>query len=253
VKFSQLEFLWPKARRPFASGTLVSDGNGSHSPIIYRRNPLARRYRLFVDREGRPRVTIPRRGSQREAEEFVARHKNWIIDQLQRHATRCASAQSWQPGTQILFRGQLTPIESFADSPSHCVRVGSEVIPLPSNVAIGSLDLRPIIEKHLRRLAAIELPQRTLELAAMQESPVRKVTIRNQRTRWGSCSRRGTVSLNWRLVQVPVAVRDYIILHELMHLREMNHSRRFWALVAKACPDFKSSEAWLRAHSPSLL
>ena len=78
---------------------------------------------------------------------------------------------------------------------------------------------------------------------------VRRVSVRNQRSRWGSCSRRGTISLNWRLIQTPVFVRDYVILHELAHLRQMNHSARFWREVARLCPDFQIAEAWLKRHS----
>jgi predicted metal-dependent hydrolase len=73
--------------------------------------------------------------------------------------------------------------------------------------------------------------------------------VRNQRSRWGSCSRRGTISLNWRLIQTPVSVRDYVILHELAHLKEMNHSKRFWREVARLCPDYKEAENWLKRHS----
>ena len=250
MKLFQLEFLWPTAQRP-GVGASVDPGRAAPA-IAYRRNPLARRYRLFVDREGRPRVTIPRRGNRREAEAFAAKHADWLAEQLRRHAIRRASAQLWQVGTPIPFRGQLIPIERHPDA-EDCIRIGSEVIPVPFNPDVGRTDMRPIIEKYLRNVAAIELPQRTLELAAAHNSPVRKITIRSQRSRWGSCSRRGTISLNWRLVQVPFEVRDYIILHELMHLREMNHSRRFWALVARACPNYKTSEAWLRRHSAGLL
>jgi predicted metal-dependent hydrolase len=78
------------------------------------------------------------------------------------------------------------------------------------------------------------------------------VTVRNQRSRWGSCSRRGTISLNWRLVQAPGFVRDYLVLHELAHLKEMNHSRRFWSEVARLCPDFAEAERWLKQHSTLL-
>jgi len=78
---------------------------------------------------------------------------------------------------------------------------------------------------------------------------VRRITVRNQRSRWGSCSRRGTISLNWRLVQTPVFVRDYLVLHELAHLKEMNHSRRFWDEVARLCPGFREAERWLKQHS----
>lgn len=251
MKLFQLEFQWPVAQRFRVRDPIQTDRD--KPAIIYRRNPLARGYRLFVDREGRPRVTIPRRGNRREAEAFAAKHASWLAEQLRRHEARRAATQSWRVGTPILFRGQLTPIERHTDGPVGSIRVGREVIRVPSHPDIGVTELRSIIESHFRHLASIELPQRTLELAAAHNSPVRTITIRNQRSRWGSCSRRGTISLNWRLVLVPFEVRDYIILHELMHLREMNHSRRFWALVARACPDYKSSEAWLRAHSASLL
>jgi predicted metal-dependent hydrolase len=82
---------------------------------------------------------------------------------------------------------------------------------------------------------------------------VTRVAVRNQRTRWGSCSPRGVVSLNWRLVQVPEAVRDYVILHELAHRRHMNHSERFWDEVRRLCPDFEVSERWLRENSRIVL
>jgi predicted metal-dependent hydrolase len=98
-------------------------------------------------------------------------------------------------------------------------------------------------------LAARELPARVLELAAPHHLPVQRVTVRNQRSRWGSCSRRGTISLNWRLVQTPLFVRDYLVLHELAHLREMNHSSRFWSEVERICPDFPEAERWLKQHS----
>jgi len=133
------------------------------------------------------------------------------------------------------------------------LQFGTETIPLPCRIDVDQTGLRVIVENHLRRLAEAELRARTLELAAHHQCPIRTVSVRNQRSRWGSCSRRGTISLNWRLVQVPVEVRDYIILHELMHLREMNHSRRFWTHVATVCPGYKQCEAWLRAHSPQLL
>ena len=77
---------------------------------------------------------------------------------------------------------------------------------------------------------------------------VKHVTVRNQRSRWGSCSGTGTISLNWRLVQTPDSVRDYIIYHELAHLREMNHSDRFWARVAETCPGWREAERWLKRH-----
>jgi hypothetical protein len=73
--------------------------------------------------------------------------------------------------------------------------------------------------------------------------------VRSQKSRWGSCSRRGTISLNWRLIQTPAFVSDYICLHELMHLRQMNHSPRFWREMERVCPDYRMAERWLKEHS----
>lgn len=226
--------------------------DGERVPIHYRRNPLAKRYRLFVDREGQPRVTVPRRGSQREARRFLDGHREWLVQQLSRFKMRQAQVASWRPGTEVLFRGSLLRLQLNSDESFASLFLGGERISPPSRPLGFEGDLRKLVERHLRRIAELELPQRVRELAAVHQSPIRKVTVRNQRTRWGSCSRRGTISLNWRLIQVPPDVRDYIILHELMHLREMNHSRRFWVLVAQVCPDFKAAEAWLRANSALL-
>jgi len=113
-------------------------------------------------------------------------------------------------------------------------------------------DLRPTLEAHFARRARIELPARTWELAATTGVDVKHVTVRNQRSRWGSCSTTGTVSLNWRLVQTPESVRDYIIYHELMHLREMNHSARFWARVEEVCPGWREAERWIKRNGSLL-
>lgn len=252
LQLDQLELNWFRSHPPSAPEHFIQL-DGRQVPLLYRRNPLARRYRLFVDRKGQPRVTIPKRGSQREAERFVDQHRDWLHTQLTRFEARRERGQRWHHGTSILFRGVLTLLELSSNEPKARLRLGTEMIPLPGHVHSDQADLRAIVEGHLRRLAAVELRARVLELAALHQCQVRTVSIRNQRSRWGSCSRRGTISLNWRLVQVPVEVRDYIILHELMHLRVMNHSRRFWSHVATACPGYEQCEAWLRAHSPQLL
>lgn len=91
-----------------------------------------------------------------------------------------------------------------------------------------------------------ELPPRLLELAASHGLTVSRVSIRNQLWRWGSCSPNGHICLNWRLVTMPGWVRDYVLIHELMHLKRMDHSSKFWKLVAAACPGYESARAWLR-------
>ena len=108
--------------------------------------------------------------------------------------------------------------------------------------------LPPEAEQEIRDRAARELPERLLELAAGFGLAVARVSVRDQRWRWGSCSPSGHICLNWRLIQMPESVRDYVMIHELMHLRRLDHSPRFWKLVARACPDYQSARRWLRAH-----
>jgi predicted metal-dependent hydrolase len=114
----------------------------------------------------------------------------------------------------------------------------------------------PLRETHndraLQEQARNDLPKRLLELAARHGLEVTRVTVRNQRSRWGSCGRDGHICLNWRLVLMPAFVRDYVLIHELMHLRRMDHSPAYWRLVADAFPDYLSARDWLRRHGPAL-
>ena len=221
---------------------------GRHVPVAAVRNPRARRYILRLRPDRSARVTIPRGGSMAEACRFLERHHAWLERQLQKLAAQPTRPKEWLPGTEILFRGEPTKIEAGLDGHANLIRLGPETI----KVADSSIDLRRPIERHLWKLAAKELPLRVREYLAVHPLPVRRITVRNQRSRWGSCSRQGTISLNWRLVQTPPFVRDYIILHELMHLRHMNHSARFWREVEVACPYYETAERWLKQHSSLL-
>lgn len=110
-------------------------------------------------------------------------------------------------------------------------------------------DLPPDVQKRLRREARTFLPARLRELAQQVGVTVGRVSIRNQRQRWGSCSTSGAISLNWRLMSMPGWVRDYVIYHELMHTKRMDHSPAFWALVKEVCPNYEEARRWLRRHA----
>lgn len=215
------------------------------APLLMVHHPRARRYLLRLRADGTVRVTIPRCGTVTAAWDFASRNIGWLEQQFQRLATQPQSPVAWHPGTELLFRGEQVRIE--LESPG-AIRFGTERV----KVAAVAADLRPAVQKHLRQLAAQELPPRVLELAARHSVSVSRVSVRNQKSRWGSCSRRGTISLNWRLIQSPVFVRDYIILHELAHRRQMNHSDKFWQEVARLCPDYPAAERWLKQHAKLL-
>ena len=173
--------------------------------FVFVRHPRARRYLIRVTDDGTVRVTIPRRGSRREAAAFAAREQAWIDKQLRIRRTK--------------------------------------------NGGLDSNDERQKVDRELIARARLELPPRLLELASRHGLTVSRISIRNQRSRWGSCSRSGRICLNWRLVTMPDDVRDYVLIHELMHLKRMDHSPKFWKLVAEACPQYQDARRWLRRHS----
>jgi predicted metal-dependent hydrolase len=238
-------FEWIFGPQPPPAFPVVHLSAGSQPlPLLMVRNPRARRYLLRLRPDGTARVTIPRGGSPMEARRFVERHAAWLERQLQRLQAQPRKPAVWQLGTEILLRGDPVRIEAGPNGKIETVRFGDELLRVPDPAA----DLRPAVEGHLRQLAARELPPCALELAARHGLTVRRITVRGQKSRWGSCSRRGTISLNWRLIQTPAFVSDYICLHELMHLRQMNHSPRFWREVEAVCPDYRTAERWLKAH-----
>ena len=177
--------------------------------MIFTRHPRARRYVLRVGDDGVIRVTVPRWGSKRGAREFADSERAWIDRQLRR-----LERERRRPGAPA-----------------------------------GAFELDAARERELRARAARELPPRLLALAAEHGLQVSRVSIRNQRWRWGSCNRAGHICLNWRLVAMPDPVRDYVLIHELMHLKRMDHSPKFWKLVAAACPDYENARRWLREHA----
>jgi predicted metal-dependent hydrolase len=211
-------------------------------PLLMVHHPRARRYLLRLRPDGTVRVTIPRRGTISAAKDFASRNKGWLEQQFQQLAAQPKMPAQWQIGTKIFFRGEPVRIESCTDG---LICFGTERMKMGD----VSADLRPDIQKHLRRLAEQELPKRVMELAGVYGFQVSRISLRDQKSRWGSCSRRGTISLNWRLIQTPESVRDYIILHELAHRRQMNHSDKFWQEVARLCPNYLLAEKWLKQNA----
>lgn len=216
--------------------------------IIYVRNAQAKRYRLTLRRDGVAVATIPLSGNEREAQRFVAEHSEWLERARERQARKPRAAEIWTVGTHVLWRGEMHPIRVAVQGEKPQVSVAADVF----RASTLEGDLRPTLEAHFARRAKIELPARAWELAAETGVDLKSVSVRNQRSRWGSCSAGGSVSLNWRLVQTPDTVRDYIIYHELMHLREMNHSDRFWTRVEEVCPWWKDAERWLKRNGSLL-
>ncbi len=142
--------------------------------------------------------------------------------------------------------GSKREAASFVESQSQWIRQEQERIERQRSESGPELSLGE--RQALRARALSELPPRLLRLAAQHGLHVKRVSIRNQKWRWGSCSPQGHICLNWRLVAMPVWVRDYVMIHEIMHLERMDHSKAFWKLVAAACPEYREARAWLHRN-----
>ena len=194
--------------------------------------------------DGTLRVTVPWWGSRREARQFAQSQAAWVARQRTQRTARLHAR--WSLGTTVLVDGAPHTLVDLGESR---VALGDDV--LADRVAPGAAP-GAAVRAWLRQRAVAHLPGELLALAARHGLTVSRVSIRDQASRWGSCSRRGTISLNWRLVQTPPFVREYVLLHELMHRRELNHSARFWRLVAAACPRYVEARRWLREDGASL-
>ena len=223
---------------PFLSGLVRS--TGASEAIDFVRVRTARKYILRVRPDGRLRVTIPRGGSRAEALSFVARQQDWIAKQRAR-VIRDQAPVEWTHGSAILLDGEPSTITIHEEAGRLTAAFGGRAVPV-SDIT----NVRPEIERDLREVARGRLLPRLRELAEQHGLTFTRATIRNQRSRWGSCSRSGSIALNFRLVQMPPAVAEYVLIHELMHLKQQNHGPRFWALVEQACPEFREAERWLR-------
>lgn len=214
-------------------------------PIVFRRHARARNYVLRLHWNKTVVVTMPKNGSKKFAEEFVNSRKPWLERQWKVLESRNIPPHVLKSGMEILFRGRQVALAVAKQGTDCQVSFGSQAVNIPGQPH----NLRPFVEAHMFELAQQELVDRTLALAREHNARVTRVVVRNQKSRWGSCSYNGTISLNWRLIQLPAPVRDYIIVHELMHLRELNHSQRFWNHVERACPNYQSAEDWLKQNS----
>ena len=212
--------------------------------VVYVRRRGTRRYILRLLGDRTLRVTMPWWGSKREARQFVDSQQAWIARQLLTRAKRATAR--WAVGAVVLVDGEPCPLVDGG---------ASRVLIDGATIAVAPDDgraLKAAVQTWLRVRAAATLPGELLALAECHGITVTRVSIRNQASRWGSCSRRGTISLNWRLVQTPPFVRDYVLLHELMHRRELNHSARFWRHVAAVCPRYVEARRWLRVDGAAL-
>jgi predicted metal-dependent hydrolase len=209
-----------------------------------RRSERARRIRVTVDPTRGVEVVLPRRAAEREAAAAIRELRPWIERRVQElGAARAAIAAR---GDAVPYLGQLLHVRG---EPGR-TRVHRREYELLAPVGEARA---PAIERWYRRAARQEIAPRLAEACALAGTSYTKLTIRGQRTRWASCSRTGAMSFNWRLLLAPEPVLDYVVWHEVCHLEVLDHSPRFWALLARRCPDYREHVRWLRRNGGTLV
>jgi len=224
----------------------------SDIPYTVRPSARARSISLRIREPGLVEVIVPVRHVLPHPETLLHRHAAWILRTFERLRRAGAAAATFGEGSRILFLGteRTVRVERGVKKRPSIALTESEIIVRLSPASPE--DIRPLLGRWMRAQAASVIPVRVSELNAQWGFRYRNVAVRNQRTRWGSCSRRGNLSFNWRLVILPADVGDYLICHELAHLEYLDHSSRFWRLVERMCPGFRQCERWLRKYGRSV-
>ena len=215
--------------------------DGKSVEIILRTNPRARRFIVKVDpATGEVSVVAPSPRSFDRALDFARKEKEWIAGRL----ADVPEPVQLELGSTILFKGvehvirsgegKGTPAWIDRDAPRPTIRVGGRSEHAPRRLM-----------DWLKREARRKIDERVAEYSSVLGVRPKRITIRDTSSRWGSCSSARSLSFSWRLILAPPAVLDYVVAHEVAHLRELNHRPRFWRLVQLLVPDIEKSQAWL--------
>lgn len=217
---------------------------GEPIELAWRINRRARRISLKVDNAtGQAILVLPSARALKEGLRFAETHVDW----LRQHLERLGARQPFGDGATFPLEGRLTRI---AATPGLKRELLVDAVLHVPHEEPGLLAMR--VRRWLKLRAAAQLRARVADHASALDVSHGRVTVRDQRTRWGSCTRTGALSFSWRLVLAPPAVLDYVAAHEVAHLVEMNHSAAYWRVVARICPDYETPRRWLKTQGHRL-
>ena len=236
-------------RRPYEPSILLVKHGSQIYSVRLRRHRRARRYTLRIHPSDREAIlTMPPRGTIAEARDFARRHGGWIAARL----GRLPKAAPFQPGTIVPLRGVAHRIVHRAGQRGTVwteMRDSGERILCVAGEA-EHIDRR--VHDYLKREVRKDVQKAAQAYAQALGVRVKRLSIRDQSSRWGSCTSAGSLSFSWRLILAPPFVLDYLAAHEVAHLVEMNHSSRFWRVVARVCPSVERAKRWLDTYGNDL-
>jgi len=219
-----------------------------------RPSPRARRLRLTVRPEG-VEVVVPPRVPAHEVKSFIDSHRGWIHDKVETYQaliSRHAGAERLEDGTVIPFRGEPTPLSvALVDRVHPRVVEGDGFrLELPKHLPeeTREVTIEQALTKHLKKQAKSDAEMAIERFGPPNELIPTGLRIKDQKRLWGSCTYAGLINLNWRLILAPVDVFDYVVVHELCHLRHRHHQPPFWHMVGEVMPDFERHRHWLKVN-----
>lgn len=220
--------------------------DGKAVAYTLKRGPRCQHARLEVTRETGLTAIIPRRYDIKRVPAFLEANRRWILHALKKYCLRPAttSIRPVQNNTVPYLGEDLEVIREDDGGGSSPVRIEGNKLVVSTGLS-GDGALAAALENWYREEAGSLIRGKLDRAVSRLGLSYNRVVIKGMRSRWGSCSVKGNLNFNWKLVLLPEPVIDYVIIHELTHLKEMNHSRKFWELVARECPDWRGRRKWL--------
>ena len=217
---------------------------GSEIEVLVRRHPRATRIKLAIDgAKGRPVLTLPSYVSERDGEAFLMQNQIWLRDAMNRLPDRIPLTH----GSSIPLRGDDVTIDHRPDARG-VTRVEDGLLIITGDEAHTARRATDF----LKRQARADIVSLAREKAQQLDRRPGRISIRDTRTRWGSCSAKGDLSFSWRLILTPPEILNYVVCHEVAHLVHMDHSPAFWRTVARIDPDYEARRHWLHANGNAL-
>jgi predicted metal-dependent hydrolase len=228
--------------------------NGQTITYTLKRSLRAKRLRLEVRQQTGLTVIVPLSYNIRQLPRLLESKERWISSNLARfsHFQSLSAEKELRSGDTIPYLGrdlELVKRENHDGVGSITLEENTLAV---SPILFKNGILKLALEHWYRTEAAKLINERADKLSSQMGISYKRIVIRGQKTRWGSCSRKKNLSFNWKLIMAPEPVLDYVIIHELTHLKEMNHSKRFWELLAQYCPGWREYKKWLKQHEADL-
>ncbi|WP_428354657.1 M48 family metallopeptidase [Methyloprofundus sp.] len=230
-----------------------------------RRSQRAKRARIVVTAE-KIEVVAPLRMPEKQIQQFMRAKQAWIEsaqNKVQHHVAKISSfaPEIYQQGAMIPYQGEQYSLQIKASQERRIridfTQVFVAYVPEDLNKTLSVSELSEQIRRELiswmGQVAAKQAEKYTYKYAPLYKLIPRSITIKTQKSRWGSCGIHDDINLNWLLILAPASVFEYVVIHELCHIEQRNHSAAFWALVARHCPDYQRQRKWLKQHGASLM